>query len=67
MQMLKWTITSKTIVFVITISIKTYGLQKLMNILPVCESEPLNSSDRYAVAVLNEDIIVGSCHRKWYN
>ena len=28
----------------------------------ICERELLNSSDRYAVAVLKEDIVVGSCH-----
>ena len=28
----------------------------------VCEREPLNSSDRYAVAALKDDIVVGSCH-----
>ena len=48
------------IVFIVTISIKTYGLQKLMKILPLCEREPLNSSDRYAVVVLKEDIVVSS-------
>ena len=25
----------------------------------VCEKEPLNSSDRYAVAVLKDDVVVG--------
>ena len=29
----------------------------------VCEKEPLNSSDRYAVAVLKDDIVVVSCHK----
>ena len=28
----------------------------------VCERELLNSSDRYAVAVLKNDMVVGSCH-----
>ena len=43
----------------------------------VCERESLNSSDRYAMAVLKDDIVVHSCCRslagilvfdgKWYN
>ena len=28
----------------------------------ICEREQLNSSDRCAVAVLKDDIVVGSCH-----
>ena len=52
MLVLKWTLTSKTVVFVITISIKTYGMQKLMIILFV-----KGSRDRYVVAILKDDVV----------
>ena len=68
--MLKWTITSKTIVFIVTMSIKTYVVQKLMNICSaevdehfVCEREPLYSSDRYAVAILKDIYCCGQLSR----
>ena len=62
MRVLKWTITSKTIVFVVTIYIYQNIWTAEVDESFICEREPLNSSDRYAVAVLKDDITVGSCH-----
>ena len=47
------------VVFVVTITIKVYGCQNLF----VCEGEPTNFNDRYAVSVVKDNIIVGHLPR----
>ena len=46
--------------FVVTTYIKTYGAPLLVNI---CERETWNSTDRYAVAVLKDDVITAHLPR----
>ena len=57
--MLKWTLTCKTVVFVVTIS----TFQKIWNAEVdehfVSEREPLNPSDRYVMEVLKDNVVEG--------
>ena len=50
-------LTKKKVVFMAITSTKTYGPQRLANLYVVHESEPLNSSDRYAVVVLKNNLL----------
>ena len=46
----------------VTISIKTWTAEVDKHF--VCEREPLNSSDRYAVAVLKDDVVLSHLPRQ---
>ena len=48
--------------FVVTTGIKIYGAPLLVNIL--YEREMLNSTDRYAIAVLKDNVSVGPASSK---